>query len=66
MKDESRCCGSCRWHKPDDYYGNDWMCCNAESDNCADWTSYNDSCDQWEGRDDTLKRLRDKLGGMDN
>ena len=45
--DDKQVCGTCYWHKRD---GGDWVCTNGNSDNCADWTEYSDSCDEWEGR----------------
>ena len=51
-------------HKPDENFAEDYICCNDNSDNCADWTDYNDVCDEWEGKDnELLKRMEDKLGG---
>jgi len=48
MFDETCCCGTCRHHSKDD--NGDWMCVNAKSDYCADWTEYNHSCEEWEER----------------
>ena len=39
-------CGTCKWHHKDEM--DDWMCVNNNSEYCADWTSYTDSCDDWE------------------
>ena len=46
-----KCCGNCAYHQ---YYNktDDWVCCNAESENVADWTDFNDSCMDWEGKED--------------
>lgn len=38
-----RCCGTCKWH----WYENvdeDFVCTNIDSEYCADWTDYADSC----------------------
>ena len=41
-------CGTCIYHhKIDD----DWMCTNKDSECYADWTEYNDSCPDWEGKE---------------
>lgn len=40
-------CGTCKWHKR---AINDWICTNDNSEYCADYTGYNDTCDEWEGR----------------
>jgi len=44
---DEKICGACRWHERS---GDDWVCVNDKSGFCADWTSYGDSCDEWEGR----------------
>ena len=44
----NECCGTCKWHVKDEL--GDWICVNDESENCADWTEYNDSCEEWEAR----------------
>lgn len=46
-----RCCGTCKWHEYDDISG-DFVCVNGDSDCCADWTDYSDSCEEWEERDE--------------
>lgn len=46
-----RCCGTCKWH----WYENideGFVCTNIDSEYCADWTDYADSCEDWEGKDD--------------
>jgi len=40
-------CGTCRWHK---WEGMDWVCVNGDSEYRADFTGYEDSCGEWEGR----------------
>ena len=46
------CCGNCRWWEKDDISDdpNDHICVNEESENLADWTEWNDSCEEWERR----------------
>ena len=44
----NECCGTCKWHVKDE--SGDWICVNGESENCADWTEYTDSCEEWEAR----------------
>lgn len=41
------CCGTCKWHRHENT-SQGWVCMNSESDYCADWTEYNDSCNEWE------------------
>ena len=41
------CCGTCKWHRHENT-SQGRACMNSESDYCADWTDYNDSCDEWE------------------
>lgn len=48
MKNEDKCCGTCKYHKPDDDFPEDWICCNDKSENVADWTDFEDVCDQYE------------------
>ena len=56
-------CGTCRFHRQDDNFEEDYICCNDASDMCADWTAYDDSCDQWEGKEnDLLKKMEQRLG----
>ena len=43
-------CGTCGWHKRSDAWPDDWVCVNGDSEYCADWTSYTDSCSDWEER----------------
>lgn len=48
MDGQEKCCGTCRWHihvDPDD-----WECKNPYSEYCADYTMYDDFCDEWECR----------------
>lgn len=41
--EETKNCGTCRWH--DEFFG---VCYSAKSDRCADTTEPEDSCDKWE------------------
>ena len=45
-----RCCGTCKWQ----WYENvdeGFVCTNIDSEYCADWTDYADSCEDWEGKE---------------
>lgn len=44
------CCGTCKHHHFEDV-DRGWVCCNAESEKCADWTERDDWCKEWEGRE---------------
>lgn len=50
------CCGSCRYHSPQDgvdYNGEkftDWYCVNADSEYCTDVTPYDHYCEQYDER----------------
>lgn len=48
-RDQEEICGTCKWHQHEDI-DDGWVCVNPDSDNRADWTDYNDSCQDWEGR----------------
>ena len=41
-------CGTCYWHKRE---GDEWVCVNKNSDYCADYTEYDDTCEEWEERE---------------
>lgn len=43
-------CGNCRWHYHEDI-DDGYMCVNAESNRCADWTDDTDFCEAWEGKE---------------
>ena len=45
------CCGNCKWHKQDENFKEDWICCNDKSKYVADWTSAEDVCDEYESED---------------
>lgn len=44
-----RCCGTCKWHCRNGIDG-DFVCDNSDSECYTDWTEYEDSCPEWEGR----------------
>jgi len=49
--DQERCCGTCRWHWHQQGAGmDDWVCQNTDSDYCSDWTEFQDTCPDWEGK----------------
>ena len=43
-----KCCGTCKYYH--EYIGGAWLCVNDQSEYCVEWTEYDDSCDEWEGR----------------
>ena len=43
---EELCC-TCKWYA--EFEG---VCCNYESENCADFTSMDDYCGLWEGKEE--------------
>ena len=45
----ARVCGTCFYHQHE-YIDDGWVCVNDASDRCTDWTDYDDTCDEWEGR----------------
>lgn len=55
MKDDREICGTCRYHLPDDVFPSDWVCVNNHSENCGDWTEFEESCEFWEERRDNGK-----------
>lgn len=42
-------CGECKYHVRDDF-GRGWVCTNENSDYVAEFTDYDDLCEQWEKR----------------
>ena len=44
------CCGNCKHHQYEDA-SQGWVCCNPDSECCADWTEYDDVCEEFEERD---------------
>ena len=45
-----QCCGTCKYHQFENV-NDGYVCVNSESEYCADWTEYEDSCGEWEERD---------------
>lgn len=39
--------GNCKYHQYEKE-SKEWVCCNGESEDCADWTEYNDTCEDFE------------------
>lgn len=48
--DKEKCCGTCKYHRQDDTFKEDWVCVNADSEYRADFTDYEHVCDEWEER----------------
>ena len=44
-------CGNCKYHQFESI-DNGYVCVNPDSDNIADWTEYDDSCEDWEKKED--------------
>lgn len=53
-----RCCGTCRWHEHE-HIDDGWVCVNAESRYCTDWTDDSDSCEEREGRKENEQSVSD-------
>jgi len=51
MIEKKRCCGTCRYHEPDEVFPADWICLNTESENFADYTEYDDTCEDYKERE---------------
>ena len=47
----NKCCVTCKWHKFENI-SDGFVCVNSDSDYCADWTEYGDSCEEWEKRNE--------------
>lgn len=45
-----QCCGTCRWHRREPI-DDGWVCVNADSEYCTDWTEYGHGCEEWEGKE---------------
>ena len=43
LMEEKDCCYTCKWYAT--YEG---VCCNGDSEHCADFRCLNDSCECWE------------------
>lgn len=44
-----KCCGTCRWHQHENITDG-WVCVNGDSEYCTDFTDYEHTCPDWEGR----------------
>lgn len=49
MDKNDKCCGTCKYHQHEDI-DDGWVCVNDESEYVADWTEYDDYCEEWEER----------------
>ena len=49
MNEEKECCGTCKWHQHENITDG-WVCVNGDSEYCTDFTDYEHSCPDWEGR----------------
>lgn len=47
---EEQNCGTCLYHKKDNDEG-DWVCDNHDGEYFQDFTGYDDSCPDWEGKE---------------
>lgn len=48
--DEKKSCWNCQYHHHEDI-SDGWVCVNADSGYCSDWTEYDFCCDEWEGKE---------------
>lgn len=56
-------CGTCKWHQYDEY-GRDWVCANGGSEYAANYTGYNDCCEEFEkGKNNEQKKENPTPGG---
>lgn len=49
MMDTNKCCGTCEYHEHEKI-DDGWVCANAKSRYCTDWTDYDHCCEDWEER----------------
>ena len=45
----NKTCGTCFYHTHENI-DDGWVCACGKSDNVAEWTEYDDSCEHWEPR----------------
>ena len=45
------CCLKCKYHRPDDTFSADWVCCNPDSEFFADYTEAEDTCENFRERE---------------
>jgi hypothetical protein len=52
---DDKCCGTCKYHGFEKL-SDGFSCVNEQSEYFADFTEYNDSCEEWEerGRNETI------------
>lgn len=46
----NKCCGTCKYHHHENI-DDGFVCANVDSEYVAEWTEYDDWCEEWEGRD---------------
>ncbi len=46
---DDKCCGTCKYHHHENI-DDGWVCVNDRSEYCADWTEYEDFCEEYEER----------------
>lgn len=56
MKTNRKCCGNCKWHHHEDI-DDGYICVNADSECCADWTEHSYCCSEWEEEDENTCSL---------
>lgn len=47
---EKKVCGTCKYHQFESV-DEGYVCVNDESEYVADWTEFNHTCPDWEGRE---------------
>lgn len=60
-----RTCQTCRWHYHEDIDGG-YVCVNADSSKCTEWTEDDDSCGEWDGAqvNKAIKKLCSAAKGL--
>ena len=43
-------CGTCKYHRVDPDSQEDWICANEHTEHYSDWTTYGDTCSDYESR----------------
>ena len=54
-----KCCGVCKWWTYEEI-DQGYICVNADSRHCADWTEKDDNCEKWEGNNENIYIRTDK------
>lgn len=51
-KEIDQLCGTCKYHKcdTDTVYGRAWFCTNEKSENSGYYTTYGDTCEDWQSK----------------